>query len=86
MDDLPYVRSERTGEEPLNAALLVVAPQERQDLEELIAQDLRTPVGEIEIIPLQEDSSLPAGHHTFEFRLHHMAEIAARAGSRPEYP
>src|ERR1039457_2548054 len=22
---------------------------------------------------LQEDSSLPAGHHTFEFRLHHMA-------------
>jgi hypothetical protein len=73
MDDLPYVRSVRTIEEPLDAALLVVAPQERQNLEELIAQDLKTPVGEMEIIPAQEDSSLPEGHHTFEFRLHHTA-------------
>jgi hypothetical protein len=73
MDDLPYVRSERTVEEPLDAALLVVAPQERQNLEELIAQDLKTPVGEMEIIPVKEDSSLPEGHHTFEFRLHHTA-------------
>jgi hypothetical protein len=59
MDDLPYVRSERTVEEPLDAALLVVAPQERRNLEDLITQDLKTPVGEMEII------------HTFEFRLHH---------------
>lgn len=73
MDDLPYVRSERTIEEPLDAALLVVAPQERQNLEELIAQDEKSPVGEMEIIPVQEDSSLPEGHHTFEFRLHHTA-------------
>jgi hypothetical protein len=73
MDDLPYVRSERTVEEPLDAALEVVAPQERQKLEELIAQDLKTPVGEMEIIPVKEDSSLPAGHRTFEFRLHHTA-------------
>ncbi len=71
MDDLPYVRSERTVEEPLDAALEVVAPQERRNLEELIAQDLKTPVGEMEIIPVQQDSSLPEGHHTFEFRLHH---------------
>jgi|GEM_PF-1776291 len=71
MDDLPYVRSERTVEEPLDAALSLVAAQERQNLEDLIAQDLKTPVGEMEIIPVQEDSSLPEGHHTFEFRLHH---------------
>lgn len=71
MDDLPYVRSERTLEEPLDAALLVVAPQERQKLEALIAQDLGTPAGEMEIVPVQEDSPLPEGHHTFEFRLHH---------------
>jgi hypothetical protein len=71
MDDLPYVRSERTVEEPLDAALLVVAPQERRNLEDLITQDLKTPVGEMEIIPVQQDSSLPDGHHTFEFRLHH---------------
>lgn len=71
MDDLPYVRSERTVEEPLDAALLVVVPQERQNLEDLIAQDLKTPVGEMEIIPVQQDSSLPLGHHTFEFRLRH---------------
>jgi hypothetical protein len=71
MDDLPYVRSERTVEEPLDAALLVVAPQERQNLEGLIAQDSKTPVGELEIIPVQEDSSLPEGQHTFEFRLHY---------------
>ena len=73
MDDLPYVRSARTIEEPLDAALLVVAPQERSNLEELIAQELNTPVGEMEIIPVQEDSSLPEGHHTFEFRLHYTA-------------
>jgi len=71
MDDLPYVRSERTIEEPLDAALEVVAPQERQKLEELIAQELKTPVGDMEIIPVKEDSSLPEGHRTFEFRLHH---------------
>jgi hypothetical protein len=71
MEDLPYVRSERTVEEPLDAALEVVAPQERQNLEDLIAQELKTPVGEMEIIPVQQDSSLPEGHHTFEFRLHH---------------
>jgi hypothetical protein len=71
MDDLPYVRSERTVEEPLDAALEIVAPQERQNLEELIAQELKTPVGDMEIIPVQQDSSLPEGHHTFEFRLHH---------------
>ena len=71
MDDLPYVRSERTLEEPLDAALLVAAPQERQNLEDLIAQDLKTPVGEMEIIPVQADSSLPEGHHSFEFRLHY---------------
>jgi hypothetical protein len=71
MDDLPYVRSERTVEEPLDAALLIVAPQERKNLEDLIAQDLKTPVGDMEIIPVQEDSSLPEGHHTFEFRLHY---------------
>ena len=71
MDDLPYVRSERTVEEPLDAALLVVAPQERQNLEHLIAQDLKSPVGEMEILPVQQDSSLPEGHRTFEFRLHH---------------
>lgn len=71
MDDLPYVRSERTVEEPLDAALLVVAPQERQKLEDLIAQDLKSPIGEMEILPVLEDSSLPEGQHTFEFRLHH---------------
>jgi hypothetical protein len=71
MDDLPYVRSERTLEGPLDAALLVVAPQERQNLEDLIAQDLKSPIGDMEIIPVQEDSSLPEGHRTFEFRLHH---------------
>jgi len=71
MDDLPYVRSERTIEEPLDAALEVVAPQERQKLEELIAQELKTPVGDMEIIPVKGDSSLPEGHRTFEFRLHH---------------
>ena len=71
MDYLPYVRSERTVEEPLDAALLVVAPQERQKLEDLIAQDGKTSVGEMEIIPVQEDSPLPDGHRTFEFRLHH---------------
>ena len=71
MDGLACMRSERTIEEPLDAALLVVAPQERQNLEELIAQDLNTPVGEMEIIPVQEDSSLPEGQHMFEFRLHH---------------
>jgi hypothetical protein len=71
MDDLPYVRSERTVEEPLEAALLVVAPQERQNLEDLIAQEFKSPVGDMEIIPVQEDSSLPEGQHTFEFRLHH---------------
>ena len=71
MDDLPYVRSERTVEEPLDAALPVVVAQERQNLEELILQELQTPVGEMEIIPVQEDASLPPGHHTFEFRLHH---------------
>jgi hypothetical protein len=71
MDDLPYVRSERTVEEPLDAALEIVAPQERQNLEDLIAQELKTPVGEMEIIPVQQDSSLPEGHRTFEFRLHH---------------
>jgi hypothetical protein len=73
VDDLPYVRSERTIEEPLDAALLVVAPQERHNLELLIAQELKAPVGEMEIIPVQQDSSLPEGHHTFEFRLHHTA-------------
>jgi len=71
MEDLPYVRSERTLEEPLDAALLMVAPQERQNLEDLIAQDLKSPIGDMEIIPVQEDSSLPEGQHTFEFRLHH---------------
>jgi hypothetical protein len=71
MEDLPYVRSERTVEEPLDAALVVVAPQERQNLEDLIAQDGKESVGEMEIIPVQEDSSLPEGHRTFEFRLHH---------------
>jgi hypothetical protein len=73
MDDLPYVRTERTVEEPLDAALLVVGPQERQNLEDLIALDGKTAVGEMEIVPVQEDSSLPMGHHTFEFRLHHTA-------------
>jgi hypothetical protein len=73
MDGLPFVRSERTVEAPLDAALLVAAAQERQKLEGLIAQDLKTPVGEMEIIPVQEDSSLPGGHHKFEFRLHHTA-------------
>jgi len=71
MDDLPYVRSERTVEAPLDAALLVVVPQELQNLEELIAQNGQESVGEMEIIPVQEDSSLPEGHRTFEFRLHH---------------
>jgi hypothetical protein len=71
MDDLPYVRSERTVEEPLDAALLVVAPQERRNLEELIAQESNSPIGELEIIPVQEDASLPHGQHTFEFRLHY---------------
>ena len=71
MDDLPYVRSERTVEDPLDAALLIVGPQERKKLEDLIAQDSKSPIGEMEIIPVQEDSSLPEGHHTFEFRLHH---------------
>jgi len=71
MDDLPYVRSERTIEEPLDAALLLAAPQERQNLEDLIAKDFKSPIGDMEIIPVQEDSSLPEGHHTFEFRLHH---------------
>ena len=71
MDDLPYVRSERTVEEPLEAALLLVAPQERQNLEDLIAQDSKSPIGDMEIIPVQEDSSLPQGQRTFEFRLHH---------------
>jgi hypothetical protein len=71
MDDLPFVRSERTVEEPLDAALLVVAPQERQNLEDLIALEGVTSVGEMEIIPVQEDSLLPEGHRTFEFRLHH---------------
>jgi hypothetical protein len=73
MDDLPYVRSERTIEEPLDAALLVAAPQERQNLEDLIAKELKSPIGDMEIIPVQEDSSLPEGHRTFEFRLHHTA-------------
>jgi hypothetical protein len=71
MDDLPYVRSERTVEEPLDAALFVIAPQERQNLEGLIAQDSKTPVGDVEIIPVRQDSSLPEGQHTFEFRLHY---------------
>jgi hypothetical protein len=71
MDDLPYVRSERTVEAPLDAALLVVVPQELQNLEELIAQNGQESVGEMEIIPVQEDSPLPEGHRTFEFRLHH---------------
>ena len=57
MDDLPYVRSERTIEEPLDAALLVAAPQERQNLEDLIAKELKSPIGDMEIIPVQEDSS-----------------------------
>ena len=73
MDDLPYVRTERTIEEPLDAALHVVAPRERQNLEELITQELKTPVGEMVIIPAQQDSPLPEGHHTFEYRLHHTA-------------
>ena len=71
MDDLPYVRSERTVEDPLDASLLVVAPQERQNLEDLIARDGKASVGEMEIIPVQQDSSLPEGQRTFEFRLHH---------------
>jgi len=71
MDDLPYVRSERTIEEPLEAALLLAAPQERQNLEDLIAQDFKSPIGDMEIIPVHEDSFLPQGQHTFEFRLHH---------------
>ena len=71
MGDLPHVRSERTVDEPLDAALTVVAPQERQNLEGLIAQDGKVSVGEMEIIPVQEDSSLPEGQRTFEFRRRH---------------
>ena len=53
-----------------------------ENLEELIAQDQKTPVGEMEIIPVQEDSSLPEGHHTFEFRLHYTASDR-RTGNEP---
>jgi hypothetical protein len=71
MDNLPYVRSVRTLEQPLDAALLLVSPQEQVLLEGLVAQDLKSPVGELEVIPIQDDSSLPDDHHRFEFRLYH---------------
>jgi hypothetical protein len=36
----------------------------------------------MEIIPVQEDSSLPEGHHTFEFRRTTRPETATLAGDR----
>jgi len=42
----------REIEEPLDAALLLAAPQERQNLEDLIAKDFKSPIGDMEIIPV----------------------------------